>query len=127
MSGASIRLNLHLLKVRSYPKKILGQKVDFGDADTSKQKMIYLSETIANYSVDKPGKEKIEVISTKVSGRPNDYGLSAPRFFSFYEENVDSYCSDGFLCRYQYSTSPENEMEGNGRLSPGNEPDLSSC
>jgi len=76
------------LKVRSYPKKILGQKVDFGDADTSKQKMIYLSETIANYSVDKPGKEKIEVISTKVSGRPNDYGLSAPHFFSFYDENI---------------------------------------
>jgi Family of unknown function (DUF5686)/CarboxypepD_reg-like domain len=76
------------LKVRSYPNKILGQKINFGDADTSKQKMIYLSETISNYSVDKPGKEKTEVISSKVSGRPNDYGLSAPNFFSFYEENV---------------------------------------
>ena len=46
------------LKVRNYPKKILGQKVDFADGDTSKQKMIYLSETVSNYSVDVNGKEK---------------------------------------------------------------------
>lgn len=78
------------LKVRSYPEKIFGRKLSLGngDMDTSKQKMIYLSETISNYSVDKPGKEKIEVISSKVSGRPNDYGLSAPNFFSFYDENI---------------------------------------
>jgi hypothetical protein len=78
------------LKVRSYPEKIFGRKLNIGniDMDTSKQKMIYLSETISNYSVDKPGKEKIEVISSKVSGRPNDYGLSAPNFFSFYDENI---------------------------------------
>jgi hypothetical protein len=77
-----------ILKVRSYPKKLLGQNVDFGDADTSKQKMLYLSETISTYAVDEPNKEKIEVISSKVSGRPDAYGLSAPQFFSFYKENV---------------------------------------
>jgi hypothetical protein len=76
------------LKVRNYPKKILGQKVDFGDGDTSKQKMLYLSETISDYSVEPPGKEKIVVISSKVSGQPDAYGLSAPQFYSFYKENV---------------------------------------
>jgi hypothetical protein len=76
------------LKVRSYPQKILGQKVDFGDGDTSKQKMIYLSETVSLYSVDQPDKEKIEVVSSKVSGQPDAYGLSAPQHFSFYKENV---------------------------------------
>jgi hypothetical protein len=76
------------LKVRNYPKKVLGQKVDFGDGDTSKQKMLYLSETISDYSVEPPDKEKIVVISSKVSGQPDAYGLSAPQFYSFYKENV---------------------------------------
>ena len=76
------------MRVRGYPKKIFGQKVDFEDGDTSKQKMLYLSETVSNYSVDKPNKEKIEVISSKVSGQSNGFGLSAPRFFSFYSNNV---------------------------------------
>ena len=76
------------LKVRNYPKKLLGQKVDFADGDTSKQKMIYLSETVSNYSVDENGKEKTEVISSKVSGQPDAYGLSNPQFFSFYNQNV---------------------------------------
>ena len=76
------------MRVRNYPRKIFGQKVDFEDGDTSKQKMLYLSETISRYSVDKPNKEKIEVISSKVSGQSNGFGLSAPRFFSFYNNNV---------------------------------------
>lgn len=76
------------LRVRSYPKKFLGRKVDFEDGDTSKQKMLYLSETISNYSINKPGKERIEVISSKVSGQSDGYGLSAPQFFSFYENKV---------------------------------------
>ena len=76
------------MRVRNYPKKIFGKKVDFEDGDTSKQKMLYLSETVSNYSVDKPNKEKIEVVSSKVSGQSDGFGLSAPRFFSFYNNNV---------------------------------------
>ncbi len=75
------------LRIRSYPKKFLGKKVDFEDGDTSKQKMLYLSETISLYSVD-GGKEHIEVLSSKVSGQSDGYGLSAPQFFSFYNNNV---------------------------------------
>jgi len=45
------------MQLRSYPKSILGKKVDFEDGDTSKRKMIFLSETIAKYSVQVPEKE----------------------------------------------------------------------
>ena len=76
------------LRVRNYPKRFFGRKIDFEDGDTSKQKMLYLSETISTYSVDRPGKEKIEVLSSKVSGQSDAYGLSAPQFFSFYDNNI---------------------------------------
>lgn len=76
------------LRVRSYPKKIFGKKVDFEDGDTSKQKMLYLSETVSLYSANKPEKERVEVISSKVSGQSDGYGLSAPQFFQFYENNI---------------------------------------
>lgn len=76
------------MRLRDYPKKLLGQKVDFEDGDTSKKKLIYLSETISNYYVDKPNKEKIEVISSKVSGQSDGFGLAAPRFFSLYDNNI---------------------------------------
>ncbi len=76
------------LRLRDYPQKLFGQKVDFEDGDTSKQKIIYLSETVSRYALDKPGKEKIEVLSSKVSGQSDGFGLAAPRFFSFYENNI---------------------------------------
>ena len=76
------------MRVRGYPKKLFGQKVDFEDGDSSKQKMLYLSETVANYSVDKPNKVKVEVISSKVSGQSDGFGLSAPAFYSFYNNNI---------------------------------------
>lgn len=76
------------LRLRGFPNKFFGKKVDFEDGDTSKQKMLYLSETVSTYSVDKPKNEKIEVISSKVSGQSDGFGLSAPRFRSFYANNV---------------------------------------
>lgn len=76
------------LKLRSYPKKLFGQDVDFEDGDTSKQKMLYLAESISTYSVQKPGKVKIDVTSTKVSGQSDGFGLSQPQIFSFYENNI---------------------------------------
>jgi hypothetical protein len=76
------------LQLRDYPKKILGEKVDFDDGDTSKQKMLYLSETLARYTVQKPSKSKIEVLSTRVSGQRDAFGLSTPHILSFYENNI---------------------------------------
>ena len=77
-----------LLKLRDHPDRILGQKVDFEDGDTSRKRVIYLSETISNYSIDGSAKEKIEVLSSKVSGQSDGFGLSAPQFFSFYKNNI---------------------------------------
>ena len=77
-----------IFKLRDYPKKFFGKEVDFEDGDTSKKKILYLSETVARYSVDKPNKTKIEVLSTKVSGESGGFGFSAPQIISFYENNL---------------------------------------
>lgn len=76
------------LQLRDYPKRFFGQKVDFEDGDSSKRKMLLLSETIARYSVEEPAKEKVEVISTKVSGRSNAFGFSSPQIISFYNNTI---------------------------------------
>lgn len=77
-----------VLKLRNSPKKFLGQIVDFEDGDTGSRRMLYLSESIARYSFQKPNKRKIEVISTKVSGQSNSYGLSTPVNLNFYKNNI---------------------------------------
>lgn len=76
------------LRLRDFPKKLLGRKIDFEDGDTSRQKFLFLSETIADYSVNGPGHEQTDVISSRVSGQSNGFGLSAPRIFSFYDDNI---------------------------------------
>lgn len=76
------------LQLRNYPKKFFGEKVDFEDGDTSKRKMLFLSETVAKYSVEKPNDAKVEVISTRVSGNSDGFGFSSPQIFSFYENIV---------------------------------------
>ena len=76
------------MQLRSFPASFMGRKIDFEDGDTSKRKMIFLSETVARYSVQRPAKEKVEVISTKVSGRSGAFGLSEPQIISFYENNI---------------------------------------
>ena len=75
------------LKLRNYPKKFLGSEVDFQDGDTSKKKIIFLSESVAKYYVNEPDK-KIEVISSKVSGQSDGFGFANPQIISFYENNV---------------------------------------
>jgi hypothetical protein len=76
-----------ILQLRNYPKRFLGNTVDFEDGDTSKKKIIFLSETVARYSVDQPN-SKIEVLSTKVSGNSDGFGFGAPQIISFYDNNV---------------------------------------
>ncbi len=101
------------MQLRSYPTSFMGRKIDFEDGDTSKRRMIFLSETVARYSVQRPAKEKVEVISTKVSGRSGAFGLSEPQIISFYENNISvgedlnprgfiSPIADGALGFYRY-------------------------
>ncbi|MDB5196468.1 MAG: hypothetical protein JWP88_839 [Flaviaesturariibacter sp.] len=76
-----------IFKLRDFPKKFFGQKVDFEDGDSSKKKTLYLSESVARYSVN-GSKSKVEVLATKVSGESNGFGLSTPQVISFYENNI---------------------------------------
>lgn len=101
------------LQLRDYPKKFLGQKVDFEDGDSSKRKMIFLSETVARYSRESVDKQKIEVLSTKVSGSSDGFGFSSPQIISFYQNTLNfprslnprgfiSPLSDNALAYYKY-------------------------
>lgn len=76
-----------LIQLNDYPKKFMGDTVDFRDGDTNKAKILFLSETFADYSVSDKQK-KVEVKSTKVSGRSDGFGLGSPNIISFYENNI---------------------------------------
>ena len=100
------------LQLRDYPKKFFGETVDFEDGDTSKKKMIFLSESMAHYARDN-SKVKIDVISTKVSGQKDGFGFSSPQVISFYNNIVSlgsninprgfiSPISDNALYYYKY-------------------------
>lgn len=111
------------MSLRNYPKKFMGETVDFEDVDTSKKKMIYLSETVSRLSIDKPNKVKIDVLSTRVSGQSDGYGFAGARFFSFYENNVQissslnprgfvSPIADNALSMYKYKYEGAFSEEG---------------
>lgn len=77
-----------IFRLRDHPKKFMGQKVEFEDGDTGKQKILFLSETVSRYAVQPPNKVKVEVLASKVSGQSDGFGLSAPAIISFYENNI---------------------------------------
>ena len=76
------------IQLRDFPKRFFGEKVDFEDGDTSKKKVIFLSESVAKYSTDGRDKRKVEVISTRVSGRSDGFGFSSPQIVSFYQNSI---------------------------------------
>lgn len=74
--------------LRNYPDKFMGQKIDFEDGDTSKNKMVYLTESVIKYA-SQNDKIKAEVVSTKVSGQRDGFGFTLPQFVTFYKNNID--------------------------------------
>ncbi len=81
-----------MIKLRRLPKRIMGQKVPEDDRnsmglDTTGAGIIYLSESIAKVAAQKPGKFKLEVKSSRVSGS-GGFGFSFPTFISLYQNNV---------------------------------------
>ncbi len=78
-----------LLRLDSFPNKFMGQKIDFEDGDSARQRIIFLSETLARLSVQPPDKQTVRVLSTRVSGASDSYGLADPRVVSFYANNVE--------------------------------------
>ncbi|WP_336514061.1 DUF5686 and carboxypeptidase regulatory-like domain-containing protein [Pollutibacter soli] len=76
------------IKLNEFPKKFMGQRIELEDGDSGRNRIVFLSETIAKYSFTQPNKQKVEVISTRVSGQSNGLGFSNPEMISFYENNV---------------------------------------
>lgn len=76
------------LQLRSFPERFLGQKVDMPFGDTNQNQTLFLSETVARFSSQEPDKQKVEVLSTRVSGNSNGFGLGYPQIISFYNNNI---------------------------------------
>jgi hypothetical protein len=66
----------------------MGQKIDFEDGDTGKQKTLFFSESIALYSVEEPNHSRTDVLATKVSGESDGFGLALPNVLPFYDNNI---------------------------------------
>lgn len=104
------------LRMRAVPKRFMGQKIEMSAEDSLNLSMLYLSETVADYSVSGK-KSRIDVKATQVSGQRDAFGLSTPHIFSFYDNNISignlslrgfiSPIADGALnyYRYQYAGS----------------------
>ena len=102
-----------LIRTNDYPNTLFGQTIDFEDGDTSKKKIIFLSESISDIFVNQPFETKVVVKSTRVSGQTNGLGLATPFLLSFYDNIVAlpksfnprgfiSPIADGALAFYNY-------------------------
>jgi hypothetical protein len=102
-----------LIRTNDYPNSLFGQTIDFEDGDTSKKKIIFLSESISDIYVNEPIETKVVVKSTRVSGQTNGLGLATPFLLSFYDNIVAlpksfnprgfiSPIADGALAFYNY-------------------------
>lgn len=84
-----------------YPKKFLGQEIDFGDILDKKTGIFYLSESVSTYSFEQPNKSKEVMISSKVSGsnRAFSFNQASDMQFSPYENlmDVDGISSRGIV------------------------------
>ncbi len=81
-----------VLKLRSLPKKMFGQRIKEEDkedmgVDSAGKGIIYLSESLSKAFKKEPDKFKLEVISSRVSGSES-FGFTFPSFISLYESNV---------------------------------------
>ncbi|MEY4660867.1 MAG: hypothetical protein RLZZ42_819, partial [Bacteroidota bacterium] len=65
-----------LIRTVDFPSSIFGQRIDFEDGDTSKRKIIFLSESISDIYFKQPRDYRINVVSTRVSGQSNGLGLA---------------------------------------------------
>ena len=77
------------IRLKGYPKSLFGQRIFIEDSDSTGNRLVYLSETVADYSFSQPDREKLEVVSTRVSGQSNSFGFGDPRAIGFYDENVN--------------------------------------
>lgn len=81
-----------ILKLRKLPKKVFGKKIKDEDrqdmgVDSAGKGILYLSESISKAYKQEPGKFKLEVMSSRVSGS-GSFGFTFPSFISLYNNNV---------------------------------------
>ncbi len=87
-----------MIKLRSLPKRILGQKIEekdkkeMGVDSITGEGIIYLSEALSNLSIQQPDKFKMNVQHSRVSGT-GSFGITFPSFTSFYTNNVRVFSS----------------------------------
>ena len=107
-----------LIKLRSLPKKIFGQKIPERDkkemgVDSTGKGIIYLSEATSKVSAEFPNKFKMDVLGSRVSGG-DGFGFTFPVFISLYKNNVNVFTeklnprgfvspiADGAISFYKY-------------------------
>ena len=107
-----------IIKLRQLPDRIFGKKIPDQDrkemgVDSTGRGIIYLSESVARLHAELPGKFKMEVKSSRVSGS-DGFGFTFPTFISLYENNVTVFSeklnprgfispiSDGAIGFYKY-------------------------
>lgn len=102
-----------MVRTLDFPDTFFGQPINFEDGDTSKQKIIFLSESVSDIYFKQPDESRVVVKSTRVSGHSNGFGLASPILVSFYDNIVDlpktfnprgfiSPIADGALNYYTY-------------------------
>jgi len=102
-----------LIRTVNFPDNFMGQPVDFEDGDSSKNKIIFLSESISDIAFRQPDDVRVVVKSTRVSGQTNGLGLANPILISFYDNIISfpktfnprgfvSPIAEGALAYYRY-------------------------
>lgn len=126
-----------LLRSRSIPDRVPGQKIDKTELqrsgiDSTGQGIIFLSESVTKVAYKHPGKLKMEIVSSRQSG--GGFGISVPFFVNFYTNNVALFSGDinprGFVSpladgafhfytfRYEGNFFEEGRMINRIRVSP---------
>lgn len=79
-------------KMKAYPKKLMGVKVDFGGQLDSATGIFYLSESVSKLSYKKPNHIAEEMVSSRISGNNKAFSFNqaSEMMFNFYENNVDA-------------------------------------
>jgi hypothetical protein len=100
------------VKVLDAPKKLLGQDVGDldGNLDTTRQGIVYLSESISKLYFKQPDKYKEVMMSSKVSGNNQGFSFNSAQEmninlyqnFSTYGRNIISPIAEGAMGYYKY-------------------------
>jgi hypothetical protein len=82
-----------IIRLLDAPEQLMGQKIGNleGTLDSNRRGILYLSESVSRYSVERPDKVREEMISSKVSGDNQGFSFNTARGmeYSFYDNQLD--------------------------------------